>query len=104
MKCEWACRRNEWRANRDRNEEIHQWLGCGGSKRGELRDDSWFESGQKGKFIVNSETEQLKRGMSEEERHLVNFGQVWLDKSLCVDVSREGKPLEGRAGFHFCLT
>lgn len=83
--------------------EIHQWLGCGGSKGGELRDDSWFEPGQQGKFIVNSETEQLKGGMSEEESHLVKFGQVWLVKSLCVDVSREGTALEGMVEFHFCL-
>lgn len=53
---------------------------------------------------MNSETEQLKGKMSEEEGNLVNFGHVWLDKSLCVDVSREGTPLEGRAGFHFYLT
>lgn len=51
MKCQWACRRNEWRINTEGNEEGHQ--GMWGTE-GRTQDDSWFEPGQQGKYTVNT--------------------------------------------------
>lgn len=59
----------------------------------------------KGNILSTVETEKLKSGLSEEEGHLANFGQVyarWLNKSPLVQLS-PGSAFRWRAGSGFAF-